>query len=99
MLGKSASQGDFSLDINSADEPSHMFAVRARRCSTAKTNSGPIFHNKGCYRSNFSQMKTAAVLQSSVAYVKLRPKKSKNYAEGAARGKKTFFGGNGIEVD
>lgn len=67
--------------------------------STAKTNSGPIFHNKGCYRSNFSQMKTAAVLQSSVAYVKLRPKKSKNYAQGAARGEKTFLGGNGIEVD
>lgn len=45
--------------------------------STAKTHSLPIFHNKGCYRSNFSQMKAGAVLQGSVAYVKLRRKKSK----------------------
>lgn len=43
MLGKSASQGDFSLDINSADEPSHMFAVRARRCFNSENKQRPNF--------------------------------------------------------
>lgn len=66
-----------------------------------KQTAPPVFHNKGCYRSNFSQMKTGAVLQGLVSAVKLRPKKSKKLHPGSGVGeKKTFYwGGNGIEVN
>lgn len=58
-----------------------------------KQNGRTVFHNKCCYHSNFSQMKTGAVLQGSVAYVKLRPKKSKKLQPGRCGE------GGGIEVN